>query len=122
MTQEKFIEQVSTMAKFLSINCKDNHPSAFKNEINLNLAYKGENLNFNVSTSLCKECEELFYYAHERLSQCPHEVKPSCRKCPHPCYEKSRWKQMAKIMRYSGMKLGLTKIKKMFGFRTNNEH
>lgn len=116
MTQEKFIEQVSTMARFLKTNCEDNHSSAPKKDINLRLGYKGEDLNFNVSTTLCKECEELFYYSHERLGECPHEIKPSCRKCPHPCYEKSRWKQMAKIMRYSGMKLGLVKIKNFFKF------
>ncbi|NLM99553.1 MAG: hypothetical protein GX170_05965, partial [Campylobacteraceae bacterium] len=42
------------------------------------------------------------------------EEKPSCRKCPNPCYEKDRWKLLAKIMKYSGMKLGLLKIRKMF--------
>lgn len=117
MTQEKFIEQVSTLAKFLKANCEDNHSQATKQEINLSLIYKDKDLDYSVYTILCKECKELFYYAHERLSECPHEIKPSCRKCPHPCYEKSRWKQMAKIMRYSGMKLGLTKLKKMFGIK-----
>lgn len=116
MTQEKFIEQMTTLAKFLKTHCDDKHTSESKKDISLNLTYKGEDLNFVAATSLCKDCEELYRYAHERLLNCPHDIKPSCRKCPHPCYEKDRWKQMAKIMRYSGMKLGLTKLKNIFKF------
>ncbi|MDO5045791.1 nitrous oxide-stimulated promoter family protein [Campylobacter sp.] len=114
MTEQKFIEQMSTLAKFLKTHCDDKHLNEAKKEISIDLFYKGENLNFTVNTTLCKECEELFRYAHERLLNCPHEIKPSCRKCPHPCYDRDRWRQMAKIMRYSGMKLGLVKLKKMF--------
>ncbi|WP_170018412.1 nitrous oxide-stimulated promoter family protein [Campylobacter sp. RM16190] len=114
MTNEKFIEQVSTLAKFLKTHCNDKHLDEAKKEIGIDLFYKGENLNFMVSTTLCKECEELFRYTHQRLLECSHEIKPSCRKCPHPCYERDRWKQMAKIMRYSGMNLGLIRIKNLF--------
>lgn len=113
MTEEKFIEQVSTLAKFMQTNCEDNHLKTPKSEVKFALHYKDKDLANVVSSVICKECEELFKYAYARLQNCPHEIKPSCRKCPHPCYERERWKQMAKIMRYSGMKLGLTKIKKM---------
>lgn len=51
-------------------------------------------------------------YSFERLLNCPHEEKPSCRKCINPCYGKKEWKETARIMRSSGMKLGLTSINK----------
>ena len=60
---------------------------------------------------LCAECRELFLYAHERLQACPHEEKPRCRVCKNPCYERTYWKKMAKMMRYSGMRLGFLKLK-----------
>ncbi|WP_256365475.1 hypothetical protein [Campylobacter iguaniorum] len=37
-----------------------------------------------------------------------------CRKCPHICYEKSELKFMVKVIRSSGIKLGLSKIKSLF--------
>lgn len=67
MTNEKFTEQVTTLAKFLQTYCGDKHAPETKREINLELAYKGESLNRSVRTQLCAECEQLFFYAHERL-------------------------------------------------------
>ena len=121
MTNEKFTEQVTTLAKFLQTYCTDKHALGPKREINLELIYKGESLNHSVQAQLCAECEQLFLYTHERLLACSHDIKPSCRKCPHPCYEKPRWTQMAKIMRYSGVKLGLVKLKKIFTFSKTAE-
>ena len=121
MTNEKFTEQAVTLAKFLQTYCADKHALKLKREINLELTYKGKNLNDSVRTQLCAECEQLFFYAHERLLACSHDIKPSCRKCPHPCYEKPRWTQMAKIMKYSGVKLGLVKLKKIFTFSKTAE-
>jgi hypothetical protein len=46
-----------------------------------------------------------------KLQNCPHEIKPRCRKCPTPCYEKQEWKNIARIMKYSAIKLSLGKIK-----------
>jgi len=66
MTNEKFTEQVTTLAKFLQTYCADKHALEPKCEINLELIYKGENLNNSVQTQLCAECEQLFFYAHER--------------------------------------------------------
>ena len=74
MTNEKFTEQVTTLAKFLQTYCGDKHALEPKREINLELAYKGENLNRSVQTQLCAECEQLFFYAHERLLACSHDV------------------------------------------------
>ena len=61
MTNEKFTEQVTTLAKFLQTYCADKHALESKREINLELAYKGENLSRSVQTQLCAECEQLFF-------------------------------------------------------------
>lgn len=96
MTPEKFEEDSATLYRFIKTYCDNKHTQSPKLE-----------------SSLCCECDHVFNYAVQRLKECPHEIKPSCRKCPSPCYEKSMWKKMANIMMYSGMRLGLTKLRKM---------
>ena len=114
MTIEKFKSEVETLKKFFQIYCKEKHKGQFEKEYNVH--YKDLNLTFNAN--LCENCHSLLSYAIERLQECPHNPKPRCRKCENPCYEKDKYKQMAKMMRFSGMKLGLTKaaqkIKKIF--------
>ena len=114
MTAEKFKSEIETLKKFFPIYCKDKHTNQIVKEYCID--YEGMHLEFVLE--LCEECHNLFNYAKDRLLECPHEIKPKCRKCPNPCYEKDKFKQMAKMMRYSGMKLGLTKaakkLKKLF--------
>lgn len=112
MTNDKFISEVETLKKFFTLYCKDKHP--IQNNYMRNLKYK--NISHKIELCLCEECSDLINYSIERLEECPHEIKPRCRKCPNPCYEKTKWKKLAKLMRYSGLKLGLLKIK-MFLFR-----
>lgn len=113
MTKDKFIYEVTTVTKFIQIYCDDKHCCEAKTKRELALDYKDEAGVVNVEFNLCKECEEMILYAYERLKSCPHIQKPRCHKCPHPCYELEIWKKMAKMMRYSGMKLGLNKIKRL---------
>ena len=114
MTIEKFKSEVETLNKFFTIYCHEKHTGQFKKDYCIK--YKNETLNFEAD--LCEECHNLLSYAIERLQECPHDPKPRCRKCPNPCYEKNKYKQMAKMMRFAGMRLGLTKaaqkLKKMF--------
>ena len=114
MKEEKFKSEVEILKKFFIIYCENKHQNQIEKSYSIN--YKSLNLNFNIS--LCNECHNLLNYAITKLIECPNDPKPRCRKCPNPCYEKDKYKQMAKIMRFSGMKLGLTKaankIKKLF--------
>ena len=112
MTFEKFNSEVKTLEKSFSIYCKDKHT----NQQTRNYSFKYKNNSVSCNIHLCDECNELFLYAVSRLQECPHKEKPRCRKCPNPCYEKDKFKKMAKMMRYSGMKLGLTKLAKKFNF------
>ncbi len=112
MKKEKFVKDAKTVLDFIALYCKDKHDGVKKND-SIVLVYNGETLG-EVSYSLCKECEENFLYSYHRLQECPHEEKPRCRHCKNSCYEKPKWKALAKVMKYSGMKMGLTKVKKFF--------
>ncbi|ASM40087.1 nitrous oxide-stimulated promoter family protein [Campylobacter sp. RM12327] len=118
MSNDKFIEQISTAVKFIQIYCDDKHKNEVKNAKELSLIYKNENLHTSIKYNLCKECEELVLYVYQRLQNCPHEEKPKCRKCPKTCYERDKYKQMRNIMVSSGTKLGLTKLAQKIGIKS----
>ena len=107
MTIEKFEGEVSTLKRFFEFYCKGNHKNASPQKISLIYQSKKFNFEFN----LCNECFKTLSYSINRLQECPHHLKPKCRTCNTPCYAKKEWKETAKIMKYSGMRLGLLKIK-----------
>lgn len=109
MHSDKFQQEAQTLVKFIQIYCDDKHTDE-KLDKDINITYNGKSL--NLRARVCTECEEMLDYALNRLKNCPHDPKPKCRKCKNPCYEKSRYKQMAKMMVYSGVRLGLSKLKK----------
>lgn len=110
MQTQKFITEVNTLKTFYELYCNDKHQNQISRHISLQ--YDLENIDFDFH--LCDECTSLLEYSIQRLQECPHDPKPRCRKCPNPCYDKPQWKQNAKLMRYSGIKLGLIKLKKIF--------
>ena len=110
MTNKKFEQELKTLSEFFSHYCQDKHKNQFNN-IHI-LEYK--NIKYEQNSNLCEECNFLMDYSFQRLMSCPHEIKPRCRKCPNPCYEKEQWKKVAKLMKYSGVKLGLVKLKNLF--------
>ncbi len=120
MTYEKFEKDARMVHKFIQIYCDDKHKEKPKTDGLIKLQYRGEYLG-DLKYRLCEECEKTLLYSYERLLECPHEEKPRCRKCPNPCYEKSEWKKLAKIMKYSGMKMGILKIRKLFKGKKKEE-
>jgi len=114
MKTEKFKSEVETLKRFFTIHCEDKH--SVQNSFKKTVHYKDES--FELHLHLCEECSELINYSIQRLQECPHEIKPRCRTCPKPCYEKTQWKKLAKLMKYSGVRLGLLKIKKFFKLKT----
>jgi len=108
MTTEKFTGEVKILKKFFELHCKDKHTN--QQVVNKQLIYN--NTNIDIELNLCDECLELINYSFDRLKECPHDPKPMCRSCPNPCYEKPQWKKVARLMRYSGMRLGMLKIRK----------
>lgn len=107
MTTEKFEIEINTLKNFFELYCKDKHEHK-KLQKNI-LEYKSNF--FTLELNLCQECKEAINYSFNKLQSCPHEIKPRCRKCPNPCYEKTEWKNTAKVMKYSAIKLSLGKIK-----------
>jgi len=112
MTEEKLISEVETLREFVQTYCNNKHDKKNICLINKNIQYK--NLSYTLELNLCKECEQTIDYSIQRLYECPYEIKPRCRKCTSSCYEKPQWKAVAKIMMYSGIILGLSKIKNKF--------
>jgi hypothetical protein len=111
MTNEKFTSEIKTLKKFFEVYCKNKQHNNIKIQ-KKQISYKGiENL---YEFSLCDDCFNLLLYSCNKLQNCPHDIKPMCRSCPSPCYEPKQWKLLAKLMRFSGIKLGLLKIKKLF--------
>ncbi len=114
MKNEKFIYDSQTLLRFIQFYCEHEHKKRKKNSTTIKLYYKNRDLKEKLNFELCQECKQTFYYSYVKLQECPHDEKPSCRKCTNPCYGKNEWKKIAKIMKYSGMKLGLLRIRKMF--------
>ena len=117
MTNEKFKQEIDTLNSFFSKYCEDKHQNQKKT------AYEVEykNIKYEFELFLCEECNTLILYSFDRLKYCPHEIKPRCRKCPNPCYEKKQWKDLAKVMRYSAISLGLSKLKRFFIAKKRDE-
>jgi len=107
MVLEKFESEIETLKKFYELFCIDKHTNQQKSIVKIE--YKDKI--FDLELFLCNECFNAINYSFERLQNCPHEIKPRCRKCPNHCYEKQRWKNIAKVMRYSAIKLSLSKVK-----------
>ncbi len=113
MSEEKFVKDMKTLLSFIQLYCKDKHKEYKKQTKDLTLVCTKNELE-NITYSLCEECEENFLYSYKRLQKCPHDPKPRCRHCEKPCYAKPKWKSLTAIMKYSGMKMGLIKIKNIF--------
>ncbi|WP_373070317.1 nitrous oxide-stimulated promoter family protein [Sulfurimonas sp.] len=113
MKQKKFIQDCKTVSKFIQYYCDHEHIEE-KNDGFIELIYRSEDLNMQIHYNLCDECKDTLHYSYKRLQECPYEEKTSCRKCSEPCYDRPKWKLLAKIMRYSGLRLGFIKVKKMF--------
>ena len=107
MTHEKYELEINTLKSFYELFCKDKHENLEAKS--LNLIYKEKV--FLIKLNLCQDCHKKITYSFERLNTCPHEIKPRCRKCLNPCYEKENWKETARVMKYSAIKLSLGKIK-----------
>jgi hypothetical protein len=56
--------------------------------------------------SLCKECQTLCRYAHQRIDCCPFmESKTFCSNCSVHCYQKEQREQIRRVMRFSGPRM-----------------
>ncbi len=115
MTFEKYTTELTTLTRFVEHYCTDHHHDISRKSHNITIKYAGERSE-PLEALLCEECAEMVAYAMARLQGCPFDDKPKCRKCPNPCYERPMWKKLAKIMRYSGVRYGLEKVRTAMRF------
>ncbi len=109
MTCEKFKNEIRILIKFFSIYCSDKH----SNQLNKKYEIERSGCKLSVAISLCPQCQELFEYAMDRLKECTQEPKPKCRHCPNNCYDIQHRTRVARVMRYAGVKTGLSKALKL---------
>lgn len=109
MTLEKYTIEITTLKTYFEYFCKHNHQKSFP----FNIKHTYQNQDFYEDINLCNNCFDTFQYSLQRVQNCQYDEKPRCRKCPTPCYEEVYWKKVAKVMRYSGIRLTLHQIFKM---------
>lgn len=112
MDTQKYLQEVEVLKRFFTLYCHHNHTTVSKATRSISLR-NGANEPESIEMTLCSECHGLLRYALDRLHACPHDPKPRCRTCPQRCYDKKEWKQMASLMRYSGMMLGMIKVRRL---------
>ena len=102
MKKDIYFSNLKDLELFFNYYCSSNHPNSKKEILH---PYE------DIELELCDECVRLFDYAQDRLGECKLDPKPKCRTCSIRCYNKVEWKNMAKVMKYSGIRLGLIKLK-----------
>ncbi len=96
---DKKRKDVKVLAGFIRIYCRAQHPGAVRKSF----AVKEPQLQAVVSgLELCADCERLLEHGVAKLSLCPYDPKPSCRKCTTHCYAPGYRENVKKVMRFSG--------------------
>ena len=108
MKRDIYIKNLKDLELFFNYYCEHKHKKIEK---------KVFSMSGDAQLHLCQECEDLFNYAQTKLSECELDPKPKCRECVVKCYSKMEWKSMATVMKYSGLRLGLIKLKNKILFR-----
>ncbi len=96
---DKKRKDVRVLAGFIRIYCRAQHRGAVRKpftvkEPQLQAALSG--------LELCADCERLLEHGVAKLSLCPYDPKPSCRKCATHCYAPGYRESVKKVMRFSG--------------------
>jgi hypothetical protein len=92
-------KDVRVLAGFVAIYCRQKHPDSSRQAFNI----RDEDLQSRVEgISLCPDCSRLLEHGIAKLSQCPYEPKPSCRKCKTHCYAPGYRERVREVMRFSG--------------------
>ena len=90
------------LANFVRIYCREQHKEMEKEPFHI----QDEELQAELADlKLCPECSRLLEHGLAKLSLCPYEPKPTCRKCPTHCYAPGYRERVRGVMRFSGMYL-----------------
>ena len=92
---------IRILARFVAIFCREKHGGE-KAAFTLDVAgLEG----VAAGAALCPECARLLRYAIAMRRRCSLDPKPSCKKCPTPCYRPEHRERVRAVMRFSGMHL-----------------
>ena len=92
-------KDVRVLAGFVGIYCRERHKEAMQAPFEI----KDEDLQAELAgLELCAGCARLLEHGVAKLSLCPYEPKPTCRKCATHCYAPGYREKMREVMRFSG--------------------
>jgi hypothetical protein len=102
MSDEKVRHDISLVADFVSVWCRDNHADRAKSAVTTPAALLG--VYGRKAPELCDECSEHLAYAEKRRAYCPKDPKPFCAHCDTHCYSTPEREWQSQMMRYVGPK------------------
>lgn len=96
--RRNFEREARTLAGMVGIYCRGNHRDAAKER------FAADDGAFDIGKRpvLCPDCAGLLAYGLERLTICPLNPKPACKKCPVHCYTPDRRDRVRAVMRFAG--------------------
>jgi len=95
-------KDILVLANFVNIYCCENHKESVKQAFHI----ADENLQIRLrGLNLCSDCSRLLEHGIAKLSLCPYDPRPSCRKCATHCYAPGYREKVRAVMRFSGMYL-----------------
>lgn len=92
-----------TLALFVGIWCEDHHAELERRPWEPPRVVAGHFEDH--SPVLCEPCRRVLGYAIGQRLLCPLDPKPTCKKCPTPCYRDEHRRSIRRIMRHSGWRL-----------------
>ena len=101
---DKKIRDITVLADFVSIFCRENHPTEDKADFSV----KDEKLRQALDSKkllLCEDCSKLLNHGVDKLLLCPYDPKPMCKKCETHCYAPVYREKVREVMKFSGLYL-----------------
>lgn len=92
-------KDIRVLANFVNVYCRENHKEASRQLFHI----ADEDLQIRLhGLNLCSDCSRLLEHGIAKLSLCPYDPKPSCRKCKTHCYAPGYREKVRAVMRFSG--------------------
>ncbi len=97
-------KDIKVLSDFVSIFCRENHRAEAKDTFII----KNDRLRDILGDQdlvLCPDCRKLLSHGIAKLSLCPYDPKPMCKKCETPCYAPGYRERIREVMKFSGLYL-----------------
>jgi hypothetical protein len=95
-------KDIRVLADFIAIFCREKHGKLAREPFDI----RDEDLQSRLQgLLLCPDCQRLLAHGIAKVSQCPYNPRPSCRRCQTHCYAAGYREKVRQVMRFSGMYL-----------------